>query len=429
MPAFCRDCLVAQADDADGETCAACGSPRVLRHAEIDRLTIAHLDCDAFFASVEKRDRPELSEQPVLVGGRHRGVVMAACYVARRYGIRSAMPMHRALKACPQAIVIRPDVAKYRAVGREVRALLREVTPLVEPLSIDEAFLDLAGTERLHRRSAAVTLAALVGRIESELGITASVGLSYNKFLAKIASDRDKPRGFTVIGRAEAVDFLAAQPVSLLWGVGPTLQRRLGDDGIATIGALQAIAEDELVARYGRIGRRLARFSRGDDDRRVDPAAPVKSMSAETTFDADIADAGALAHALWPLCETVSARLKRGGLAGRGVVLKLKTARFRLLTRRRTLAAPTQLAEVIYKTALPLLEREADGAFYRLIGIGVCDIVTETQAVAPDLFETTPDRRAEVERAIDTVRDKFGTDAIAKGRALGRRMPDKTGQR
>jgi DNA polymerase-4 len=405
-------------NDASHDCCPGCGSPRVASHPELDRLSIAHLDCDAFYANIEKRDDPTLADLPVLVGGRHRGVVMAACYVARHYGCRSAMPMFKALRACPQAVVVRPNMSKYQAVGHEVRALLRSVTPLVEPLSIDEAFLDLSGTERLHHRSPAQTLAALARRIENEIGITVSIGLSYNKFLAKIASDRDKPRGFSVIGRAEAVGFLGAQPVSLLWGVGRALQRRLGDDGVVTIGALQTMAEGQLVARYGQIGHRLARFARGEDDRAVDPGAPLKSVSAETTFDDDIADFGALNRVLWPLCEKVSSRLKRGGHAGEGIVLKLRSSDFRLKTRSRKLAAPTQLAEAMYRAALPLLQREADGTRYRLIGIGVSGVVSATEVDAADLFAATPDRVDRVERAIDEVREKFGRDAIGKGRGL-----------
>ena len=182
---------------------------RVVRHQELHDLTIAHLDCDALYAAIEKRDRPELRDVPVIVGGRHRGVVAACCYIARTYGVHSAMPMFKALKACPEAAVVKPDMKKYAAAGREVRAMMLSLTPLVEPLSIDEAFMDLAGTESLHGASPATTLAALTRRVEAELAITVSIGLSYNKFLAKIASDLDKPRGFAVIGpdRGQVLSF------------------------------------------------------------------------------------------------------------------------------------------------------------------------------------------------------------------------------
>src|SRR5258707_490217 len=217
MSALCRDCGALAASPADAGRCGACGSPRIVAHAELDALSIAHIDCDAFYATVEKRDRPELAEQPVIVGGRQRGVVLACCYVARLYGVRSAMPMFKALAACPHAVVIRPDMAKYREVGRAVRAEMRRLTPLVEPLSIDEAFLDLSGTESVHGAAPAQLLAALARRVAASLGVTVSIGLSYNKFLAKLASDLDKPRGFAVIGRKEAAEFLADKPVGWLW--------------------------------------------------------------------------------------------------------------------------------------------------------------------------------------------------------------------
>jgi len=322
----------------------------------------------------------------VIVGGGHRGVVLACCYVARLHGIRSAMPMFKALEACPDAVVIRPDMAKYRAVSEQVRTLMEAVTPQVQPISIDEAFLDLSGTERLHRGPAARTLALLAGRIESEAGITVSIGLSYNKFLAKLASDLDKPRGFAVVGRGEALAFLAPRPVSLLWGVGAALAQRLARDGIATIGDLRERTERELVARYGAIGRRLYRFSRGEDDRAVVTDTPTKSISVETTFDRDLAAPEALAEALEPLARQLAQRLDAHGLATAGVTLKLKTSRFRIITRSRALADPTQRAEVLYRAALHLLREAADGTLYRLIGIGGDRLVDAERADPPDLF-------------------------------------------
>ncbi|HZF36213.1 MAG TPA: DNA polymerase IV, partial [Candidatus Angelobacter sp.] len=321
LSTLCRDCGAQSEVSARPSRCPACGSPRLAAHGELTALGIAHIDCDAFYASVEKRDNPSLRDQPVLVGGTHRGVVMAACYVARIYGVRSAMPMFKARQLCPQAVIVPPDMEKYQAVGQEVRRLMLATTPLIEPLSIDEAFLDLSGTERLHHSCPARTLAMLALRIESEIGVTVSIGLSYNKFLAKVASDLDKPRGFAVIGRDEAVTFLAAKPVSLIWGVGRALAARLAEDGIATIGQLQAESKRDLIRRYGAIGHRLASFARGEDDRRVEPDAPLRSVSAETTFDSDLSDAGALADTLWPLCERVAARLRHGDIAARTVVL------------------------------------------------------------------------------------------------------------
>lgn len=400
--------------------CPACGSRRLVAHPELHALAIAHIDCDAFYAAVEKRDNPNIRGRPVIVGGGRRGVVSACCYIARISGVRSAMPMFKALELCPDAVVIHPDMDKYRAVGREVRALMLETTPLVEALSIDEAFLDLSGTEAVHGGSPARTLVRLASRIEREIGVTVSVGLSCNKFLAKIASDLDKPRGFAVIGRAEARDFLADKPVGLIFGVGKALQARLKADGFETIGRLRALNEGELVRRYGIIGRRLYTFARGLDDRPVDPEAVPKGLSAETTFEDDIADLEALTRELWPLCEKVSARLKRAGLGGASVTVKLKTADFRLLTRTRQLGAPTQLAEELYRVAAPLIAAEADGRRFRLLGVGAGKLGPAAAADPPDLADPDKRRRAEVEHAIDAVRARFGRDAIAKGRGWQR---------
>jgi DNA polymerase-4 len=416
---LCRDCLAnGPAPDDAAKRCPDCGGPRLRRHAELHALSVAHLDCDAFYANVEKRDNPALRDQPVLVGGAKRGVVMAACYIARTYGIRSAMPMFKALKACPHAVVVRPEMAKYGAIGRQIRALMGELTPLVEPLSIDEAFLDLGGTERLHGGSPARSLAGLALRIEREFGLTVSIGLSHNKFLAKLASDLDKPRGFAVIGRAEAADFLRSLPVEAIWGVGQVLRRKLVADGLRSIGDLQARPEADLVARYGAMGSRLARCARGEDARPVTPSARAKSLSVETTLERDIADAASLQQVLWRLCEKLSRRLKEADKAGHGVVLKLKTADFRLRTRSRRLAHPTQLAEVLYQTGKAALLAELDGTRFRLVGIGVADVVGDADADPEDWLDPRAGRDARVERAIDAVRAKLGDEAIIKGRAL-----------
>ena len=413
---LCRDC--GREPPLDAEACPACGSARVVRHQELHDLAIAHLDCDAFYAAIEKRDRPELRDVPVIVGGRHRGVVAACCYIARTYGVRSAMPMFKALKACPDATVIKPDMKKYTAVGREVRAMMLSLTPLVEPLSIDEAFMDLASTESLHGASPATTLAALARRVEEELAITVSIGLSYNKFLAKIASDLDKPRGFAVIGRAEAECFLADKPVGLLWGVGPALRQRLAGDGITLIGELARAGEAELVARYGKIGKRLSLCARGEDDRPVNPGRETKSMSSETTLDEDISDLEKLRPILWQLAETVARRMKTAGIAGEGVTLKLKTSDFRTITRARHLKNATQSAEEMFRTAEPLLAREADGRSFRLIGIGAHDLIEAGQVLQGDLFGGAGPFGSKIDKAVDAVRDRFGDDAVARGRGL-----------
>jgi DNA polymerase-4 len=415
---FCRDCMALQANDV--RRCERCGSPRLARHPELYRLHLAHIDCDAFYAAIEKRDNPELRDKPVIVGGGKRGVVSTACYIARIKGVRSAMPMFKALEACPEAIVVPPDMEKYVRVGREVRAMMQALTPLVEPLSIDEAFLDLAGTERLHRRPPALVLAQFARDVEREIGITVSIGLSYCKFLAKVASDMAKPRGFSVIGEAEALGFLAGQPVSLIWGVGKVFAQTLESDGIRSIGQLQKMELGDLIRRYGTMGSRLYHLSRGQDVREVDPDQDAKSISAETTFDSDLASSGDLVPVLRALSEKVSSRLKKAGLAGRTVVLKLKTQDFKLRTRNRQLGDPTRLADRIFQTGLHLLQRETDGTKYRLLGIGVSDLSDDGKADPPDLVDDKARKRALAEGAMDTLRDKFGKKAVETGYTFGK---------
>jgi len=412
MPGLCRECL---ADVADGRRCPACGSPRLLRHPELAQLTIAHVDCDAFYAAIEKRDNPALADRPVIVGGGKRGVVATACYVARTFGVKSAMPMFTARKLCPAAVVIPPDMEKYARVGREVRALMMELTPLVEPLSIDEAFLDLTGTERLHKTSPARTLARFAQRVEANIGITVSIGLSANKFLAKIASDLDKPRGFAVLGSREAAGFLAPKPVRFIFGVGKATEARLGRDGYATLGDLQRASETELTRRYGEEGSRLWRLARGIYPRPVRADRGAKSVSAETTFESDLAAFRQLEQHLWVLCERVSARLKAKHLCGATVTLKLKTADFRIRTRARGLSTPTVLAAKIFAAARGLLDREADGTRFRLIGVGVSDLGGAEHADPGDLVDVSGSRNAAAEHAVDRVRAKFGRAAIIKG--------------
>ncbi len=416
--ALCRNCLARP--PRGSERCPSCGSPRLLDHPELDALTIAHLDCDAFYAAVEKRDNPSLADQPVIVGGGRRGVVTTACYIARIAGVRSAMPMYRALKLCPEAVVVPPDMAKYAAVAREIRTLMEGLTPLVEPLSIDEAFLDLSGTERVHRAAPAAVLARLARQIEADIGITVSIGLSFSKYLAKLASEIDKPRGFSILGRQEAMAVLAARPVAAIWGVGAAMQRRLLDDGIRTIGQLQTMAERDLVQRYGAMGTRLYHLSRAEDDRRVTPDRAAKGVSAETTFDGDIADCDELGLILRALAERVSERLKDGAVAGRVVTLKLKTTDFRIRTRRRSLADATQLADRIWRTGLDLLAPEADGTRFRLIGVAVAGLETASGPDPTDLIDLKAGRRASAERAMDAIRARYGRDKVDLGVMLGR---------
>ena len=415
MTAFCRDCL---ADAyAQATRCGPCGSPRIVGHDELAKLSIAHIDCDAFYATIEKRDDPSLAAEPVIVGGGRRGVVAAACYVARTYGVRSAMPMFEALRLCPQARVVRPNIEKYARVGREVRQMMLQLTPVVEPLSIDEAFLDLSGTVRLHGLSPAKVLARLALEVEKKLSITVSIGLSCNKFLAKIASDLDKPRGFAVLSAAEAPEFLAPKPVSFIFGIGKASAARLARDGFVRIADLQKVSELEMMRRYGEEGRRLARLARGLDDRIVSADRETKSVSSETTFERDLSDFRALEKILWGLTEEVSARLKAKELAGATVTLKLKTADFKIRTRARSLETPTQLAGRIFAAARDLLKREADGTRFRLIGVGLSALVTSDQADPADLVDG---RAAEAEHAVDRVRAKFGDDAVIRGLAFER---------
>ncbi|HEY7749758.1 MAG TPA: DNA polymerase IV [Aestuariivirgaceae bacterium] len=419
---FCRDCF-AIAGDHD-RRCPLCHSPRLLRHAELHELSIAHIDCDAFYAAVEKHDFPELANRPVIVGGGKRGVVSTACYIARISGVKSAMPMFKALKLCPGAVVVSPRMDRYAEVGRAARKLMLDLTPLVEPLSIDEAFLDLAGTQRVHGASPALSLARLAKQIESNLGISVSIGLSYNKYLAKVASDIDKPRGFSIIGRADARSFLASRPVSLIWGVGKAMQGSLAKYGITQIGQLQTMDKKELTRRFGAMGERLYHLSRGEDSRKVSVGDPTKSIGSETTFVADICDTAALEPILWQMAEKVSRRAKRAGLMGSTIVLKLKSADFKLRTRSQTLTDPTQLAERIFETARSLLRHEVDGTAYRLIGVSISNLSSAKSH--GDLADLDPSlgRRARAERAMDQLRERFGPLAVEKGLVFKKEVPD-----
>jgi len=421
--AFCRDCLEHVLPAA--RRCPACLSPRVLRHPELGALSIAHMDCDAFYASVEKRDDPSLADRPLIIGGGRRGVVATACYIARMSGVHSAMPMFQALKLCPDAAIVKPQMEKYVAVSRRIRALMEELTPLIEPLSLDEAFLDLSGTERLHGTIPALTMARLARRIESEIGVTVSVGLSDCKFLAKIASDLDKPRGFSVIGRGEALDFLAPRPVGTIWGVGAALAGKLERDGLRVIADLRAVSPEDLMARYGSMGTRLHGLAHARDTRTVNPREAPKSISSETTFSQDISALEDLDAHLWLLCEKTSARCKAKGYAGRTLTLKLKTADFRLITRSQSLSAPTQLADAIYRGGREMLEKAREGRAFRLIGIGVSSLSAAGEASdgSVDLFDPQAPMRARAERAVDALRARYGADAVEKGRGLSKRKP------
>ncbi|MGY4479678.1 DNA polymerase IV [Bradyrhizobium sp. USDA 3364] len=407
---FCRDCLGDL--DIKVKRCSHCGSPRLVRHRALTALSLAHIDCDAFYATVEKRDNPEIADRPVIIGGGKRGVVSAACYIARTYGVRSAMPMFKALELCPDATVIPPDMAKYVRVGREVRHAMQALTPLVEPLSIDEAFLDLAGTQRVHGMIPAKVLAKFAREVERDIGITVSVGLSCNKFLAKIASDLDKPRGFATLDQDEAREMLASKPVGFIYGVGPATQEKLVQRGFRIIADLQRADENELMKQFASEGRRLWRLARGIDDRTVVADRGAKTISSETTFETDIRDFATLEKLLWKLSEKVSARLKTSELSGCTITLKLKTADFRQRTRSQSIQTPTQLAAKIFAVSREMLAKEIDGTAFRLMGTGVSALRPGAQAGDSDMLDR---RSAHAERAMDNLRKKFGNAAVIRG--------------
>lgn len=414
MKALCRDCFWSGEEAV--RRCPTCASPRIVAHPELGQLAIAHMDCDAFYASVEKRDRPELRDVPVIVGGGKRGVVTTCCYIARIKGVRSAMPMFKALKACPEAVVIKPDFSKYRFESKRILGMAAELTPLIQNLSLDEAWMDLSGTERLHGAPPAITLARLQARIEAETGLTVSIGLALNKFLAKVASDLDKPRGFSVIGH-EAQSFLAPRPVKILPGVGPAMVATLEKAGYRTVGDLARVDAKVLAERWGAHGLRLSELARGRDFRPVNPNEARKGISCETTFNDDLSELSALEDRLAPLCERVARQARAGDVAGRVVTLKLRSTDFRIVTRRRTLPVATQTAHTLFQVGRELLAREATGQPWRLIGIGIADLVDQGLA-ASDFFADGERKALASERSVDAIRARFGADAVTSGRIL-----------
>ncbi len=422
---LCRDCLTLFETAPPTRRCPQCGRPRLISHPELFNLSIAHMDCDAFYASVEKRDNPDLVDKPLIIGGETRGVVSTACYIARIRGVKSAMPMFQAMKLCPDAVVLPPRMDTYAEVSRSIRALMQDLTPDVEPLSLDEAFLDLSGTARLHGAPPALLLARLVKQMKDDLGITGSIGLSHNKFLAKVASDMDKPRGFYVIGQSDTAAFLHDRPVRLIWGIGPAAQNNLEAAGIRTFADLLRWERADLNARFGSTGDRLWHLARGQDTRKISAHRPIKSISNETTFNTDTMTADILDGYLWHLAVKVSDRAKARSLSGRVVTLKLKKSDHKSLTRRLTLREPTQMADTIYRTASDLLANAIDQGPFRLLGCGLSDLhpqSTHNQSSAiADLLDPGAQKRADAERATDKIRERFGKDAIIKGRALRNR--------
>ena len=416
MPSLCRKCF--NTFNEEGR-CPRCSSPLVVSHSELFDLNIAHMDCDAFYASVEKRDNPDLADKPVIIGGGRRGVVSTACYIARIRGVKSAMPMFKALEKCPDAVVIRPRMKIYAEISQQIRAMMNDITPLVEPLSLDEAFMDMSGTHKLHGAPPAVMLAKLMDRISGNLGLTGSIGLSHNKFLAKIASDLNKPNGYSIIGEAETSSFLKDKSIRLIWGVGASTQKSLEKSGIRTFLDLLRWDRKDLVSKFGSMGDRLWFLARGQDARVVSNSDRIKSISNETTLNENTSNMRVLEGHLWRLCEKVSSRAKSKGLAGTIMILKLKSSNHKIITRRVTLRDPTYMADVLFRSTYPLMEAAIENGPFRLVGAGLSGLCLASQAQRePELLDDGAINRIKVERVTDEIREKFGDEAMIKGRSL-----------
>ena len=416
MPSLCRKCF--NTFNEEGR-CPRCSSPLVVSHSELFDLNIAHMDCDAFYASVEKRDNPDLADKPVIIGGGRRGVVSTACYIARIRGVKSAMPMFKALEKCPDAVVIRPRMKIYAEISQQIRAMMNDITPLVEPLSLDEAFMDMSGTHKLHGAPPAVMLAKLMDRISDNLGLTGSIGLSHNKFLAKIASDLNKPNGYSIIGEAETSSFLKDKSIRLIWGVGASTQKSLEKSGIRTFLDLLRWDRKDLVSKFGSMGDRLWFLARGQDARVVSNSDRIKSISNETTLNENTSSIRVLEGHLWRLCEKVSSRAKSKGLAGTIMILKLKSSNHKIITRRVTLRDPTYMADVLFRSTYPLMEAAIENGPFRLVGAGLSGLCLASQAQRePELLDDGALNRIKVERVTDEIREKFGDEAMIKGRSL-----------
>ena len=416
MPSLCRKCF--NTFNEEGR-CPRCSSPLVVSHSELFDLNIAHMDCDAFYASVEKRDNPDLADKPVIIGGGRRGVVSTACYIARIRGVKSAMPMFKALEKCPDAVVIRPRMKIYAEISQQIRAMMNDITPLVEPLSLDEAFMDMSGTHKLHGAPPAVMLAKLMDRISDNLGLTGSIGLSHNKFLAKIASDLNKPNGYSIIGEAETSSFLKDKSIRLIWGVGASTQKSLEKSGIRTFLDLLRWDRKDLVSKFGSMGDRLWFLARGQDARVVSNSDRIKSISNETTLNENTSNIRVLEGHLWRLCEKVSSRAKSKGLAGTIMILKLKSSNHKIITRRVTLRDPTYMADVLFRSTYPLMEAAIENGPFRLVGAGFSGLCLASQAQRePELLDDGALNRIKVERVTDEIREKFGDEAVIKGRSL-----------
>lgn len=390
--------------------------------------SILHCDLDAFYASVEQLHDPALVGRPVIVGGLGgRGVVAAASYEARTYGVHSAMPMHRARRLCPDGVFLAPRFDAYHDASRSVMAILRSYSPLVEPIALDEAFLDVSGARRRFGPGREIAV-AIRERVRRETGLTVSVGVAGTKFLAKLASDRSKPDGLLVIEPGEELAFLHPLPVRSLWGVGPQTQKRLTALGVRTVGDLAALGEDTLVAALGEArGRHLHALAHNVDDRAVEPERAVKSIGHEETFPVDHSDADLLRREVTHLADRTAARLRASGHRGRTVQLKVRYGDFRTITRSRTLAHPTDLAAEIAATARALLDAVDVGPGIRLLGVSIQQLVEDATPLALDLDggagPADAGRRAALEDSIDTVRSRFGPDSVRPARLVRRPRP------
>jgi DNA polymerase IV len=375
---------------------------------------ILHVDMDAFYASVEVRRRPELAGRPVIVGGvGPRGVVSSASYEARRYGVRSAMPMGRARRQCPHAVVVPPDIAGYVEVSRAVMDIFRAVTPLVEPLSLDEAFLDVAGAQR--RLGSPAEIGALIrDQITREQGLTASVGIAPTKFVAKVASARCKPDGLLVVPAASVTDFLHPLPVAALWGVGERTEEQLRRIGVRLVGDVAAMPVARLRGVLGVAGAaHLSALAQGHDPRQVETRDPEKSVGAERTFDVDVADPEVIHRELLRLAAQTAARLRAGGQHGRTVSIKVRLADFTTLTRSRTLSRPTDVGQEVYAVARSLFDAlDRAGAPVRLIGVRVEGLADEGGTAEQLTLGAPAHGWQDADRAIDAATRRFGADAV-----------------
>jgi DNA polymerase-4 len=383
--------------------------------------TILHVDLDAFFASVEQRDHPELVGKPVIVGGDPggRGVVSAASYEARAFGVHSAMSLREALRRCPDGVFLPVNGRRYQQASREVMAILRRFTPQVEPISIDEAFLDVTGSRQLFGDGRSIAL-AIKAAIRDEVGLPASVGVATTKLVAKVASDLRKPDGLVVVAPGDEAPFLAPLPIGRLWGVGEKTAHALEDYGVRTIGDLATLSPDVLIRRFGKHGGSLASRARGMDDDRVHEGDPAKSVGHEHTFDVDTSEREIIERTLLAMSDGVAGRLRSAGVRASTVTVKIRDSSFRTITRQKTLAEPTDMTDPIFRAAVELARPEVRGIRVRLLGVTVSNLGEREQL---GLFPADDPRRRAAIEAADSIRRRYGSKAVTRGRLVGAGLP------